>query len=211
MTVMSLLDIISMICIVEGLNSFLYYLCFVVSRWSRPHRHSGGSPDSRLGWHYWRGPLQPWEHLYCRGGWNTCEWSHKSGWLISPALWVHLCTRPTVPKESRAYIHIYPKSCHVSWGQQTTERASTDAEEWFVQWMNHSEWAVCWAEYWGSLLFIFSVFTNVIIFLFYLSFKMWHCLHFTSDFYSVQSLNNDTECGTVCLFYLRFNTLIVNT
>lgn len=25
-----------------------------------------------------------------------------------------LCTRPTVPKESQAYIHIYSKSCDVS-------------------------------------------------------------------------------------------------
>lgn len=134
-----------MICVLEGLNSFLY-LCFVVSRWSRPHRHSGGSSDSH---HRWHCPVQPWEHLYCRGGWNSCEWSHKSGWLISPALWVHLCARPTVPKESWAYIHIYPKSCDGSWGQQTTERASPNAEEWFVQWVNHSEWTICWREYWG--------------------------------------------------------------
>lgn len=161
-----------MICVLVGLNSFLYYFCFAVSRWSRPHWHSCGSADSCHGWHYWFGPLQSRKHLHCRWGWNTCEWSHKSGWVISPALWVHLCTRPTIPKETWAYIHIYPEGCDVPWGQQTTERASTDAEEWFVQWVNHSEWTTCWAEYWGSFfLFVFFL----IIWLFYFKFKVNNC------------------------------------
>ena len=132
MTVLSLLDIISIICILEGLNSFLYHLCFPVSRWSRAHRHSGGSPQSS--------PMtlliQPWEHLYCRGGLNTCEWSHKSGRPISPALWVRLCSRPTVPKESQAYVHIHLKSCDVSWGQKTLkEHLLTLKNDLFNQWI----------------------------------------------------------------------------